>query len=79
MLRERIRKLEAIQQRLADAWQEEVSGPSIQQVLAENGLGEPITPEGEATAVQSELFEPPPEDQSWLRLESGSGGARSPN
>lgn len=79
VLRERIGKLEAIQQRLADAWQEEVSVPSIQQVLAENGLGEPIAPEGEATAVQNELFEPPPEKQLWLRLENGSGGARCSN
>ena len=79
VLRERIGKLEAIQQRLADAWQEEVSVPSIQQVLAENGLGEPIAPESDATAVQSELFEPPPEKQLWLRLENGSGGARSSN
>lgn len=78
VLGERIGKLEAIQQRLADAWQEEVSVPSIQQVLAENGLGEPIAPEGEAAAVQSELFEPPPDKQLCLRLESGSGD-RSPS
>jgi hypothetical protein len=71
-------KLEAIQQRLADAWQEEVSVPSIQQVLAENGLGEPLAPEGDAAAVQSELFEPPPDKQLSLRLESGSGD-RSPS
>lgn len=78
VLRERIGKLEAIQQRLADAWQEEVSVPSIQQVLAENGLGEPIVPEGDAAAVQSELFEPPPDTQLCLKLESGSGD-RSPS
>jgi len=40
VLREGIRKLEAIQQRLAEAWHEVVSVPSIQQVLAENGLDE---------------------------------------
>lgn len=78
VLKEGVDKLEAIQQRLADAWQEEVSVPSIQQVLAENGLGEPIAPEGEAGAVQSELFEPPPDKQLSLRLESGSG-ERSPS
>jgi Transposase protein len=78
VLRERIGKLEAIQQRLADAWQEEVSVPSIQQVLAENGLGEPIALEGDAAAVQSELFEPPPDKQLCLKLESGSGD-RSPS
>ena len=78
VLKEGVDKLEAIQQRLADAWQEEVSVPSIQQVLAENGLGEPISPEGEAAAVQGELFAPPPDKQLSLRLESGSG-ARSPS
>ena len=66
VLRERIGKLEAIQQRLAEAWQEEVSVPSIQQVLVENGLVEPIAPEGDAAAVQSELFEPPPDQQLWM-------------
>jgi hypothetical protein len=78
VLREKIGKLEAIQQRLAEAWQEEVSVPSIQQVLAENGLGEPVAPEGDAAAVQSELFEPPPEKQLCLQLESGSSD-RSPS
>lgn len=78
VLKEGVGKLEAIQQRLADAWQEEVSVPSIQQVLAENGLSEPNAPEGDAAAVQSELFEPPPDKQLSLRLESGSDG-RSPS
>jgi len=78
VLKEGVGKLEAIQQRLADGWHEEVSAPSIQQVLAENGLGEPIAPEGDAAAVQSELFEPPPDKQLSLRLESGSGD-RSPS
>lgn len=78
VLKEGVDKLEAIQQRLADAWQEEVSVASLQQVLAENGLGEPIAPEGDVAAVQSELFEPPPDRQLWLRLESGSGD-RSPS
>jgi hypothetical protein len=78
VLKEGVGKLEAIQQRLADGWQEEVSVPSIQQVLSENGLGEPLAPEGDAAAVQSELFEPPPDKQLSLRLESGSGN-RSPS
>jgi hypothetical protein len=78
VLRERIGKLEVIQQRLAQAWQEEVSVPSIQQVLAENGLVEPIAPEGDAAPVQSELFEPPPDEQLCLKLESGSSD-RSPS
>lgn len=37
VLREGIWKLEAIQQRLLEAWHETVSLPSIQQVLEENG------------------------------------------
>jgi hypothetical protein len=35
-------------------------------------MGEPIAPESEAAAVQSELFEPPPDRQLCLKLESGS-------
>jgi transposase len=63
VLREGIWKLEAIQQRLLEAWHETVSLPSIQQVLEENGLGEPTT-RGVCDAVlQGELFtiEPPPQ------------------
>lgn len=71
-------ELEAIQRRLSQDWHEAVSVPAIQQGLAENGLGEPIAPGGDAAAVQSELFEPPPDKQSSLRLESGSG-ERSPS
>lgn len=78
VLKEGVRKLEAIQQRLAEAWQEEVSVSSIQQVLAENGLGKSTAAQGDAAAVQSELFGPPPDKQLWLRLESG-GGSRSPS
>jgi hypothetical protein len=78
VLREGIGKLDAIQQRLAQDWHEVVSVPSIQQVLAENGLGEPMAPEDDAAAVQSELFGLPSDKQLWLRLESGNGG-RSPS
>jgi hypothetical protein len=74
VLGEGIGKLDAIQQRLAEDWHEVVSVPSIQQVLAENGLDEPIAPRAEAGAVQSELFEPAPDKQLCLRLESDSGG-----
>jgi hypothetical protein len=77
-LKEGVGKLEGIQQRLADAWQEEASVSSIQQVLAENGLGKSLAAEGDAAAVQSELFGPPPDPQLWLRLETGSG-RRSPS
>jgi transposase len=73
VLRERVWELEAIQRRLAQDWHEVISVPSIQQVLAENGLGEPIAPGDDAVGVQSELFEAQPEQQLWLRLESGSG------
>jgi hypothetical protein len=72
VLREGVWELEAIQRRLVQDWNEVVSVPSIQQVLAENGLGEPMTPGGEAAAVQSELFDPAPDKQLWLSLEIGS-------
>jgi transposase len=63
VLREGIWKLEAIQQRLLEAWQEPVSLPSIQQVLEENGLGDPTTRGVGDAVVQGELFalEPPPQ------------------
>lgn len=73
VLHEGVWELEAIQRRLAQDWHEVVSVPSIQQVLVENGLGEPIAPEGDAAAVQRELFELPPDKQLCLKLESGSG------
>ena len=78
VLREGVWELEAIQRRLAQDWHEVVSVPSIQQVLAENGLGEPIVPGSDGAAVQSELFAPLPDKQLWLRLESGRGD-RSPS
>ena len=68
VLREGIGKLEAIQQRLADAWQEEVSVASIQQVLAENGLGEAPVRGVRAEAVTGELFDVEPEPQLVLNL-----------
>src|SRR5256884_4179885 len=72
VLREGIWKLEAIQQRLLEAWQEAVSVPSIQQVLEENGLGEP-TPRGVGGAgVQAELFAREPEPQLVLPLDRKS-------
>jgi hypothetical protein len=49
-------KLEAIRQRLAEVWREEVSVASIQQVLAENGLGQPQVRDVRAEAVTGELF-----------------------
>lgn len=73
VLREGIGKLEAIQERLAESWREEVSVPSIQQVLAENGLGEPIIRGDDAGVVQGELFELEPDRQLWLRLDASQG------
>jgi len=68
VLREGIWKLEAIQQRVLAAWHEAVSVPSIQQVLEENGLGEP-TPRGVGDeVVQGELFALEPEPQLVLPL-----------
>jgi transposase len=74
VLREGVCKLEAIQQRLLEAWHEAVSVPSIQQVLEENGLGEP-TPMGVGDeGVQGELFALEPEPQLVLPL----GGPDAP-
>ena len=75
VLREGIWKLEAIQQRLAEAWQEVVSLPSIQQVLEENGLGEPPARGEESGDIQGELLGREPERQLCLSLD-GAGGER---
>jgi len=72
VLREGICTLEAIQQRLKEAWHEEVSLPSIQQVLADNGLGESTSRSGRGTGVQSELFGLQQEQQLVLGL-AGDG------
>ena len=82
VLREGIGKLEAIQQRLAEAWQEEVSVASIQQVLAENGLGQPPVRRFRAEAVTGELFGVELEPQLVLSLvgvanAAGDGNAGS--
>jgi transposase len=68
VLREGIWKLEAIQQRLSEAWQEVVSVGSIQQVLEENGLGEQAAREVHGGAVQGELFSLEQEQQLILDL-----------
>jgi transposase len=72
VLRERVWGLEAIQQRLMEAWHEAVSVPSIQQVLADNGLGEPINQGGGGEGVQGELLGLQQEPQLVLGLE-GNG------
>ena len=78
VLRERIWKLEAIQQRLREAWQEAVSLPSIQQVLEENGLGEPTARGVGGTVAQGELFALEPESQLVLPLDGPAVQAREP-
>lgn len=67
-LREGICELEAIQQRLAEGWHEVVSVPSIQEVLEENGLGEPKVGGGNNGAIQGELFDLGNEPQLQLNL-----------
>jgi len=69
VLREGIWKGEAIQQRLMEVWHETVSVPSIQQVLADNGLSEPIRNRVGGAVVQGELFGLPQEQQLVLGLE----------
>ncbi len=72
VLREGIWKLEAIQQRLLEAWQEAVSVPSIQQVLEENGLDEANAGGVGGAVVQAELFALEPEPQLVLPLEGSA-------
>jgi len=73
VLRDGICKLEAIQQRLAETWREEVSLPSIQQVLEENGLSEPKVRGIDGGDAGRELFGLEAERQLALNLESASG------
>jgi transposase len=56
VLQEGIWKVEAIQRRLTEVWQEVVSAASIQQVLADNGLGEQTAKETDGGILQGELF-----------------------
>jgi transposase len=56
VLREGVWELEAIQRRLAQTWHQEVRVPSIEQILRENGLGEPQQAGREDGAAQGELF-----------------------
>ncbi len=74
VLREGIWKLEEIQQRLSQGWQEEVSLPSIQQVLEENGLRPAQARDEERAAIQAELLPPEPERQLCLGLDGVVGG-----
>jgi transposase len=78
VLREGIWKLEAIQQRLLEAWQEAVSVPSIQQVLEGNGLDEANAGGVGGAVVQAELFALEPEPQLVLPLEGSAVPFREP-
>jgi transposase len=69
VLREGVGTLEAIQQRLAQSWREEVSLWSIQQVLADNGLGPPSARDAGGVATQTELSSREAERQLSLPLE----------
>ena len=76
VLREGMWKLEAIQQRLQEAWHETVSVPSIQAVLEENGLGDP-PPQGVGDAVvQGELFVVEQQQQLVLPLDGPAAPGR---
>ena len=56
VLREGINGLEAVQEKLRDFWHEEVSLPSIRQVLAEDGLIDEVSVGCDNGAIQGELF-----------------------
>ena len=76
VLREGIWKGEAIEQRLMETWHEAVSVPSIQQVLEENGLGEPTTRGVGDAVVQGEFFALEPELQLVLPLDGPAAPSR---
>jgi transposase len=56
VLREGINGVEDVQKRLRDVWHEEVSLPSIRQVLAEDGLIDEVSVEYDSSTIQGELF-----------------------
>ena len=73
VLREGIWKLEGIAQRLVESWREEVSLPSIQQVLEENGLSGPKV--GGKAGVVGDLFGVEPKRQLVLNLDGAGESA----
>ncbi len=75
VLRDGIEKLEGIAQRLVETWREEVSLPSIQQVLEENGLSEPKVRGVENGGVVGDLFGVEPKRQLVLNLDGVGGPA----
>ncbi len=86
VMREGIYELEAVQARLRDIWHEEVSLPSIRQVLAENGLIDEVRLGWDSSGVvQGELFDTEDEEQLGLKFNpevykeerfSGPGGRK---
>jgi len=75
VLREGIWKLEGIQQRLAQGWNQVVCTPSIQQVLEDNGLSEAKAGAVAGAAVQTELLGLA--DDPQLVLDLGGDGERA--
>ena len=73
VLREGVGTLEAIQERLAQSWRQEVSLSSIQQVLVENGLEQPSARQASGGAIQTELSSGEAERQLSLPLEVVGG------
>jgi len=57
IMREGVCELEAVQTRLREVWHEEVSLPSIRQVMAENGLFNEFKADSDFVAMQGELFD----------------------
>ena len=68
VLREGLWKLEAIQQRLLEAWHEAVSVPSIQHVLEETGWANRLARGIGDAVIQGKLFALEPEPQLVLPL-----------
>lgn len=66
-LRDGFHGVEAVRRRLREAWREEVSAPSIRELLAENGLIAEPSGEVEAKGAQGELF-PVEEDRDQQEL-----------
>jgi transposase len=75
VMREGISGLEAVQERLRDGWHEEVSLPSIRQVLVEDGLIDEARVGCDSGVVQGELFDVADREQSDLNFDCAENGA----
>ena len=78
VLRDGVGELEAIQQRVAETWHEEVSLPSIELVLRENGLGEPQEAGSGSALAQGELFAVEAQPQLLLDLDPAASPPKDP-